>query len=268
MNITDSESAYGSHSPGIATLPLRMITRSGLAHGKITRLLHKAWLRTHGPIVDAEIRGVRYRLNLQDNNTDVKLLISSKFYDQAEIIALAKHCQNLPFIDVGANTGYYSVQMAVRGCPKVISVEPNPPTLARLRYNISLNDITDRVKVIAAGVGPEGELEFYQTACLGVASFVKPSDDVPVIKVPTKPLLDILAENGIDRVGGMKIDVEGFEDQALSPFIKDAPDSLLPSCVVIEVCHKQNWKSDLIEGFLMRGYRLADQTRSNHILIR
>jgi FkbM family methyltransferase len=200
MNTKDSDSIYGTYTPSIKTLPLRIITGSGLAHGKLTQILHQAWLRVHGSIVDIEVRGVKYRLNLQNNTTDIKILISSKFYDETEILALAKHSQDRPFIDVGANTGYYSMQMALRGCPKIIAVEPNPPTLARLRYNISLNSMTDRINVVAAGVGPEGELDFYQTACLGAASFVKPSDDVPIMKAPTKPLLDILAENGIEKI--------------------------------------------------------------------
>lgn len=156
------------------------------------------------------------------------------------------------------------MQMALRGCPAVIAIEPNPPTLERLRYNLSINSMTDRVKVVAAGVG----LEFYQTGGLGGCSFVKPTHDVPVIKVRTIPLLNILAENGIDRIGGMKIDVEGYEDQALTPFLEDALDTLLPSCIVIEVCHKDHWKSDLIDRLLSRGYHLDQQTRSNYIFFR
>ncbi len=126
----------------------------------------------------------------------------------------------------------------------------------------------DRVKVVAARVGPAGELEFYETGGLDGSSFVKPAHEAPVIKVRTIPLLDILAENRIGKIGGMKIDVEGFEDQVLVPFLEDAPDSLLPSCIVIEVCHNDDWKTDLKEKFLARGYRLEKQARANHIFVR
>jgi FkbM family methyltransferase len=264
----NTETSYGVHAPGAMTLPLRWITCLGLAHGKIAKLLHKAWLGVHGADVDAEVRGLKYRLNLHDNTTDVKILISSKFYDATELDALAHACRDLPFVDIGANIGYYSMQLANRGCPAVLAIEPNPPTLERLRYNLSLNDMAGRVKVVAAGVGPAGELEFYQTGGLGGSSFVKPSHDAPVIKVRTIPLLDILEENGIEKIGGMKIDVEGFEDQVLVPFLESAPESLLPSCVVMEACHNDDWKTDLKEKFLARGYRLEKQTRANHIFVR
>jgi FkbM family methyltransferase len=259
---------YGDHYPGLLTLPLRWITCIGLAHGKIAKILHKAWLGVHGADVDAEVRGLRYRLNLHDNTTDVKILISSKVYDEIELDALAATCRDLPFVDVGANIGYYSMEIAKRGCPSVLAIEPNPPTLQRLRYNLSLNALTDRVKVVAAGVGPAGELEFYQTGGLGGSSFVKPAHDAPVIKVRTIPLLDILAEGGIEKIGGMKIDVEGFEDQVLVPFLENAPDGLLPACVVMESCHEDEWKADLKGKFLACGYRLERQTRANLIFVR
>lgn len=268
MQSAPTATPYGGHAPGLLTLPLRWITCLGLAHGKVAKFLHKAWLGVHGADVDAEVRGLKYRLNLYDNTTDVKILISSKLYDAAELDALAAACGELPFVDIGANIGYYSMQMISRGCPSVLAIEPNPPTLERLRYNLTLNAMTDRVKVVAAGVGPAGELEFYQTGGLGGSSFVKPAHDAPVIKVRTIPLLDILAENGIERIGGMKIDVEGFEDQVLVPFLENAPESLLPSCVVMEACHNDDWKTDLKEKFLARGYRLERQTRANHIFVR
>lgn len=268
MQPSTSTQPYGDHTPGPMTLPLRWITCLGLSHGKVAKFLHKAWLRLHGAEVDAEVRGLKYRLNLSDNTTDVKILISSKVYDGVELAALAKHCGPKPFVDIGANIGYYTMQLAVRGCPSVLAIEPNPPTLDRLRYNLALNSMEDRVKVVAAGVGPAGELEFYQTGGLGSSSFVRPAHDAPVIKVRTVPLLDILAESGIEVIGGMKIDVEGFEDQVLVPFLENASDTLLPSCVVMEACHSDDWKTDLKEKFLARGYRLERQTRANYIFVR
>lgn len=77
MNASNSAPPYGSHAPGLMTLPLRIVTWLGLARGKVSKLLHKVWLLVHGSVVDAEVRGVKYRLNLQDNTTDMKILVSS-----------------------------------------------------------------------------------------------------------------------------------------------------------------------------------------------
>jgi FkbM family methyltransferase len=259
---------YGRYAPDANTGVLRMITRLGLAHGGIAKHLHRCWLEKHGPVVDVEVRGLKYRLNLRDNTTDVKILISSKNYDARELGFLAKASAGKVFVDIGANIGYYTLNMVRAGCVRAIAIEPNPPALERLAYNLSINGMDDRVDVVAAGVGPGGELEFYQTGGLGGSGFVKPEQSAPVIKVRTIPLLDILEQRKVDRIGGLKIDVEGFEDQVLTPFLDGAPDSLLPSCVVMESCHNDDWGSDLKAKFLSKGYRLVAQTRANFIFVR
>jgi len=259
---------FGTHAPSKATHTLRCVTRLGLAHGKITKFLHHKWLRKHGPVVDAEVRGIRYRLDISDNATDVKILISSKLYDGIELDHLARASRDGLFIDIGANIGYYSLNLAKVGCERVIAIEPNPPALERLRYNIEINDMEGKIEVLAAGVGPDSELEFYQTGGLGGSGFIKPDHDAPTIKVRSMPLMQILDEREITRIGGLKIDVEGFEDQVLLPFLKDAPDALLPACVVMESCHNDDWKTDLKSAFLEKNYRVAAQTRANDVFVR
>jgi FkbM family methyltransferase len=256
---------YGTFKPGANTRFLRLLTRLGLAHGKTSKKLREAWLRRHGPRVDTEVRGVKYRLNLADNTTDAKILISSKVYDSVELDALAAACRAKPFVDIGANIGYYTLSLLRAGCPRAVAIEPNPPTLARLRFNIEVNAFQDRADIVAMGAGPEGELEFYQAGGLGGSSFVKPAGDHPVITVRTKPLLDILRERDVKQVGGMKIDVEGFEDQVLNAFLDKAPPALLPDVLVMESCHDGDWKTDLLSKLASKGYAPPARTRSNFI---
>jgi hypothetical protein len=54
------------------------------------------------------------------------------------------------------------------------------------------------------------------------------------IEVPCKPLTAVLAEAGIVSIDALKIDVEGAEDIVLAPFLRDAPQSLLPHLILIE----------------------------------
>lgn len=256
---------FETYKPDSRTRLLRLVTRFGLAHGKTAKKLREIWLRRHGPLVDTEIRGVKYRLNLTDNTTDAKILISSKIYDAAELASLTAVCRSKPFVDIGANIGYYTLSLLRAGCPRAIAIEPNPPTLARLRYNIEINAFQDRANVVAMGAGPEGELEFYQAGGLGGSSFVKPAGDHATIKVRTKPLLDILREHRLAAIGGMKIDVEGFEDQVLNAFLDEAPPTLLPDVLVMESCHGDDWKTDLLSKLTSKGYALPARTRSNFI---
>jgi FkbM family methyltransferase len=259
---------WGAHAPARATRSLQWMIRLGLARGTMAKTIHRLWLARHGPVVDTTVRGLRYRLDISDNTTDGKILISSKVYDQIELDHLVRHGGEGVFVDIGANIGYYSLSLAHAGCERVIAIEPNPPALERLRYNIGLNQLGERIEVVAAGVGPDAELEFYQTGGLGGSGFVKPVHDAPVIKVRSIPLMQILADRQVERIGGLKIDVEGFEDQVLFPFLREAPEALLPACIVMESCHRHEWESDLLPAFHARGYRLACETRANRIFIK
>lgn len=263
-----SEEPFGTYAPAGNTCGLRLLTRLGLTHGKLTQILLARWLKSHGPLVDAEVRGIKYRFNLSNNNTDTKILISSKVHDSPELAALQTASRGKVFVDIGANTGYYTLALLAGACKRVISIEPNPPTLARLRFNLAVNGHNERVTVIPEGVGPEGELLLYQTSGLGSASFVPPDSNTPTLKVRTRSLLTMLQAEGLDTVGGMKIDVEGFEDQVLTPFFRDAPDHLLPQCLVMEACHEEKWRNDLKLILKNKGYTLVRQTRSNLVFKR
>ncbi len=78
----------------------------------------------------------------------------------------------------------------------------------------------------------------------------------------------ILEEASVARVDALKIDVEGYEDQVLVPFFKQAPQALWPRAVVIEHLSKDEWQGDCIADMLARGYAIAGKTRSNTLLLR
>lgn len=258
---------WGAYAPQFQLKVLRLLTCSGLSHGKVTKQIIKLWKKQHGDLVDISIDNIRYRLNLSDNLTDAKILASSKRYDHKELRALTRACRQGVFVDIGANIGYYSLRVAAGGAASVLAIEPNPPTLERLRFNISINKFDDRITVAPIGIGPSGTANFFSTGDLGSASLIKSaSDRSSAIVIQTRPLLDIINENGIERIAGMKIDVEGIEDRALLPFFEAAAKPLWPSCLVIEHCHHQEWETDIIEYLLENGYRSVNKTRANTIL--
>jgi len=86
------------------------------------------------------------------------------------------------------------------------------------------------------------------------------------VTISTRPLLDVLNELKIKKLGGIKIDVEGMEDRALLPFFTDAPKTLWPSCIVIEHCNKSGWEMDIIAHLLDSGYANVYESRGNTIL--
>jgi FkbM family methyltransferase len=262
----DPDAPYGTYAVDGRTRLLRTLVGLGLSRGKLTKWIRRRWLDTHGPLVDAEVQGTRYRFDLRNNVTDGKVLLSSKVYDGEEIAALAETVHGGVFVDIGANIGYYTLALMRLGAKRAVAIEPNPPALARLRFNISINGLEEQVRLVEEGVGPEGELEFFQTSALGSASFVRPDETAPSIRVRTRPLLSILGDLGITAIGALKIDVEGFEDRVLMPFLRDAPRALLPLTVVMERCNAENWEADPLALFTASGYRILKETRGNVIL--
>lgn len=268
MEALNVDQPFGQYSPRSNTRFLRFLIRSGLSHGRIAKIIARRWIRDHGPLVDAEVRGVYYRFNLSDNTTDKKVFISSRFYDRTELRILADYAKDGLFVDIGANTGYYSLNLLRMGAKRSLAFEPNPVTVERLRFNCALNGATESITIVPEGVGPDEELEFFQTDCLGGASFVKPVGDFKSIRVRCRPLLSVIEEKGILSIAALKIDVEGFEDRALGPFLENAPEGLLPKCLVVEVNRSLDWKSDLGSLLTKRGYRTLLETRGNSVFVR
>lgn len=262
-----NQEKWGFYAPKSNVSLLRLLTQTGLSRGKITRHIHRLWKRFHGDIVDIQIRSVKYRLNISNNMTDIKILSSSKEYDKEELDVLRQQCRGGVFVDLGANIGYYSLALATGGADSVLSIEPNPPTLKRLRFNIAINGLDDRIQVAPVGVGDHGEAQLFSTGDLGCASLLeKDAPNCSPTTIQTRPLLSILDEHNIQTIDGMKVDVEGLEDRALIPFFETAPKNRWPSCLVIEHAHRPDWKTDLIAYLLDQGYVQTNRTRANTVL--
>jgi len=191
--------AWGHYSPSSLCKFLKLLTAVGLARGKSTHSIYQLWLKFHGTTVDTSVRGIRYRLNITDNITDKKILCSSRMYDQAELHFLKEACHKGAFVDAGANIGYYSLFLAKNGAKTVLSIEPNPRTIERLRFNIATNDLGNKIQIESSGIGEHGESSFNSNIDLGCASIVDEQEKGDFIKIKTKPLLQIVQEHGLQR---------------------------------------------------------------------
>ena len=119
---------FGYYKPKNITFLLEFIRKLGISRGTIRRQIQKIWERLGYEVVDASIHSIKYRLNIRENTTDAKILTTSKFYDLKEIDALVcegdKSQKDKVFIDIGANTGHYSLSLAKRGFRRIIAIEP------------------------------------------------------------------------------------------------------------------------------------------------
>ena len=265
---TPMEPQFGEFAPPRESRFLRLLIRLRCARGILRKIILRNWQRRFGPLVDITARGIRYRLNIRDNLTDRKILAFPGGPDRPEIAALAAHCRGGAFVDIGANTGLYSLTLATLGASRVLAIEPSPRALARLHFNIAINGAENRVAVVAAAVGTEGAGRLsVDPANIGRATLLQePFPGVDIVPVAVRCLASILKQHNISRVAGLKIDTEGTEDCVLLPFFQATPRTSWPACVVIEHKHNAAWKQDVIASMLDSGYRVHRKTRENTIL--
>ena len=122
--------------------------------------------------------------------------------------------KNNVFMDIGANFGLYSIIAAklVGEEGKVISIEPEPGNLKRLKRNVIFNRISIHIIPLALGE-TEGLTEFY--SCSQAAySGLKVSDvpgEITKIVVPQTTLDDLHVQFEWTKIDLIKMDVEGAE---------------------------------------------------------
>ena len=121
--------------------------------------------------------------------------------------------------DIGANLGNHTVVMA-RICKRVCSFEPQLRTGIRLNDNLSFNNINN-VSTFDFGLSNENTIKSIYVSKSGnggATTFVSSLARPGAAKVEAMNLRvgdEVSAENGIDGLDLIKIDVEGYEAQAL-----------------------------------------------------
>ncbi len=221
-------------------------------------------LARSGPVDVEPFPGQRARLYPRDNLSEKRVFGAVQFWDRKEREALgaamAMAARPFHFVDAGANAGLYSLAVRSMGEARILAIEPEPGTLARLRVNLALSGAAE-VSVAPVAVGAEpGEARIAVSgrnrgeAALGAEG----------ARVPVRPLLDLVREAGFPRVDALKIDIEGREEAVLAAYLRDAPRALWPRTVVLEAPRKA--ETPALSLLLERGYVIADRSRLNAIL--
>lgn len=246
-------------------LPTRGIGKN-LAH-----LLRRPFILTHRTVVDDVVDGLRLRVHLRGNVCERRYFFTPRLYDRAEYDFIGA---NLPsggrFVDVGANVGLYSLWAGAAAGPtgRILALEPNPAALERLRFNIDVNGFADRIEVVPVAAGDtDGELELWLDPSNLGGSSARRTDRQTAVRVPVRPLLDIVSDAGLERIDILKLDIEGYEDAVLLPFLRAAPEGLLPCAIIIEDS-RERWHQDLLGQLERRNYRIRHRGRMNLILVR
>ncbi|MBC8324214.1 MAG: FkbM family methyltransferase [Verrucomicrobia subdivision 3 bacterium] len=140
-------------------------------------------------------------------------------YEKAETAFFQIACrEGMTFLDVGANIGYYTALAARAVGPngKIIALEPDPDSFKYLEQTIAAN-VAENVQAfpVAASDAP-AKLPLYISADnRGDNRLYAPGESRPKIEVEAVAPDALLAENKIDTVDLIKIDVQGYEPKVI-----------------------------------------------------
>jgi len=207
-----------------------------------------------------------------DGMSETKQILGS--YNKKEINFIKNNTnKNSIFIDIGANIGFYSQNIAATfnstKFSKIIAIEPNPVLVRRIEDNIGLLETTipnikNRVIIENCAVGSSKD-DIYLDLNEGYGNArVKSRKSNTAIPIKMLSLLEIIKKNKIEYITSLKIDVEGYEDKALKPFFENAPSELFPQNIVIEYTSQSEWEDKkFIKYLLEKGYKEVIKTRGN-----
>jgi FkbM family methyltransferase len=276
MTATFDPSPWGAHLPGAYDRTVLALTRAMPANWlgqRLAILFRRLVMRRIGEgCIDTSLWGMRLRLYPRRNGCEKNALFTPQMYDTMERRVLADAVQGkqgagaFTFVDIGANVGLYSLYLATCGNVRTLAIEPQPGIVERLRFHLAANP-SAKVDVLPIALSDRvGEAVLVINDSDSGGTHIDKQDGREAvgerIAVPSKPLIAVLEDAAIETVDALKIDVEGAEDIVLAPFLRDAPQSLLPRLILIEDT-RGFWGVDLFALLAGRGYTVRERSRQN-----
>ena len=157
---------------------------------------------------------------LNPNDPVVSGALNFGVYEKAETKFFQTACHSgMTFLDVGANIGYYTAlgARAVGPNGKVIALEPDPESFKYLEQTIAANAVGNvQAFPIAASDVPATLPLYISRDNRGDNRLYQPGADWPKIEVEAQPIDALLAENDIETLDFIKIDVQGYEPKVIA----------------------------------------------------
>jgi FkbM family methyltransferase len=222
--------------------------------------------------VDTIVFDKRMRLYPFRNVCEKRLLFTPQYFDARERDFLEKHLpKDAVFIDIGANIGGYALFVAsiTDESSTIYAVEPQPIIHERLVYNIEINEAHNIHAHRIAVADKDGEVTLFLDetnqgeASMKLVGFGARGGQSTTVEA--KALLTLVSDQNIQRIDGLKIDVEGAEDIILERFFCDADEVLHPNIIVLEN-GEQSWQTNCVALLKSYDYVEVERTRLNIIL--
>lgn len=237
--------------------------------GRISQVMETIYTRKKRPETETDVLGFNMRLDPADN-AERQFLFCPHLYDWREIGLLRERLKpGGTFLDAGANVGFYSLIASGLVGPSgtVLAVEADPYNASRLAANVALNRMNN-VRVANFGLSDKAEtlrLGRDTGGNRGGNSFLSNSPDG--VSVQCKTLADVLLSEGIQKVDGAKMDIEGFEFRVLQQFFAEGKSHLRPGFLIIEI--NPSFEKKINEATLtllaQNGYGLTQVSELNYL---
>lgn len=253
---------WGTYPPNAAQRALIALTKNTvLQRGKGRTWMAKLIMSLASPL-DVEFRGCKYRVEPRRNLVERGILTRPK-YNASEIEFLSESARDGGvMVDIGCNVGLYALPIARAAGPegRVIALDANSGMVAHLDFNAAASGLTN-IDALHVAVGDhEARVSLQSRKNDGAIVRVQETETG---MTEMRPLTQILADAGVERVDGLKIDIEGHEDKALVPFLQTAPEALVPARIVIERASRDGDYPGCVAEFERLGFRLVGRTRNN-----
>ena len=208
-----------------------------------------------------------------DKKTEMKIYLQRK--ENKEIHFIKNNLENKSwFIDVGSNLGLYSLFTGAMNTNEkkiyVISIEPNPLMILRLKENLNLlinrnKYVKKRFFVVKKALGYRKKYGFLDISGLNPHSRIIKKKNKKFVTVKIDTLSNIINQYKINKIGCVKIDTEGSENSILkSYFNKKNKNLIYPKLMIIEHNRDKNYRH-LHDFIISQGYHVALKTNSNYV---
>lgn len=239
--------------------------------GVLANGLWRVYKRKPREKVISNVLGFEMQLDPRET-VDAGLLFYPQLYDYHEIDFIRENLEDGDtFVDGGAHIGFYSLvaSQCVGRAGRVIAVEAEPVNYSRLCLNLEMNEVRN-VLPLEMGIAAKRETLSFGVSSSGNrggSSFLKEHEGG--FDVQCCSLLNILEDNDVSRVKGIKLDLEGFEYRVLRSFFSEAPETLYPEFITLEFNSNRIEMAggNAIELLEQSGYRVFWRSQYNHIML-
>jgi len=195
------------------------------------RLLRRLTNATLLKIIPEKVKVGPATLYLNPKDPVLSGALALRVYENSEIAFFKKYCrEEMVFIDVGGNVGLYSALAlhTLNSDGQIITLEPHPESFAYLSKNVEANR-----KMRGDTQAPKIDLfQMAASAESGARNLAlnpenkadnrlsEAPEDWESIPIEARSMDDLLKEHKIDKVNFVKMDVQGYEHNIVSGFMK------------------------------------------------